>query len=114
MRVLAAGMLAAFAAATAGCGGSVGAGGGYASKLAPDNSIAFVSVDTSFDSDQWHALDQLTDKFPIKPKALAMLKAELRKDPGVDFDKDVRPALGDELDVAVFQTPAGKFEAVGM
>jgi hypothetical protein len=113
MRVLVAAMLAALAAAATGCGGSVGAGGD-AAALAPDNSLAFVSIDTSLDSDQWHALDRLTDKFPIKAKAIELLRTRLREDAGVDFDRDVRPALGDEFDVAVFKSPAGKVDAVGM
>lgn len=115
MRVRVAAILVALAAVAAGCGGTVGAGsGGDGAKLVPDTAIAFVSIDTSFSSDQWKAVDQLSAKFPIKAKALEMLKAQLQQNSGLDFDQDVKPALGDELDAAFFKTDSGKFDAVAL
>jgi hypothetical protein len=65
MRRLWAGAVVAAAVAAAGCGG----GGGGASLpdgagVAPASSIAFVSVNTDFSSDQWRKVADLAGRFP--------------------------------------------------
>jgi hypothetical protein len=62
--------------------------------------FAFVSIDSDTGSGQWQQLDDLAHKFPGRDKAIAHLNAELTKD-GVDYEEDVKPALGPELDLAV-------------
>ena len=63
-------------------------------------SLAFVSIDSDTSSSQWKQLDELAQKFPDRDELLAQLKQQLSAQ-GVDYDTDVKPALGPELDVAV-------------
>ena len=95
-----AGVLAVFALVTSGCGGTTAQIGTGASDLVPASAPAFIAVDTDPGSEQWQTVLRLADKFPDKEKGIASLERELRKDPGVDWEKDVKPALGAELDVA--------------
>jgi hypothetical protein len=95
-----AGVLAVFALVTAGCGGTTSQIGIGASDLVPASAPAFIAVDTDPGSEQWQTVLELADKFPDKDKGIASLKRELHKDPGVDWEKDVKPALGPEFDVA--------------
>jgi hypothetical protein len=94
------GVVAAAAAAlvAAGCGGSAG-GNKPASQgpatIAPGSSAAYVWVDTNVDSSAWTKAAALLDKFPAKDKLLAKFNASLREQ-GLDWEADVKPALGDE------------------
>jgi hypothetical protein len=107
-------LLAALALLASACGGSVGSSsGGDASGIAPADSLAFISIDTDLGSSQWKALDQLTNKFPIKSKVLRDIRQSMQKQ-GIDWSKDVKPALGDELDVAVLGASVSGTDAVGM
>jgi hypothetical protein len=60
---------------------------------------AFVALSTEFDSDQWKQIEALGAKFPAYASLLAQGREQLSKQ-GLDFDQDVRPALGPEVDVA--------------
>jgi hypothetical protein len=94
------GILAASVAAVcllAGCGSSTASGPAGAS-VAPAGSSYFLAIDTSFDSAQWDAARALVDKFPARDRAVRWLLDELDAH-GVDFDRDVKPALGPETDI---------------
>src|SRR5689334_2958426 len=95
----------ALAALLAGCGsstkssstgGSIPAG---ASEVRA-GALAFVSVNSDLGSAQWQQLDDLAQKFPGRDHAVAQLKQELTQE-GVDYEQDVKPALGPEVDIAV-------------
>jgi hypothetical protein len=93
------GVVTASALFAAGCGGTTSQLGIGSSDLVPASAPAFIAVDTDPGSEQWQTVLRLADKFPDKDKGIASLKRELRKDPGgVDWEKDVKPALGPELD----------------
>jgi hypothetical protein len=62
--------------------------------------VAFVSVDSDTGSSQWQQLDKLAQKFPGRDNLVAQLEQKLTAK-GVDYDTDVKPALGPELDVGV-------------
>jgi len=94
------GVLAVLALVAAGCGGTTSDIGSSASDLIPASAPAFIAVDTDPSSDQWQTVMKLADKFPDKQKGINRIKSELRKDPGVEWEKDVKPALGPEFDVA--------------
>ena len=96
------GVLAVITAAVvaAGCGGSAdttSAGSGGAS-IAPANAAAYISVDSNLDSAAWTKAKALLDRFPGKAEIIADLRSELEQE-GLDWETDVKPALGDELDV---------------
>jgi Protein of unknown function (DUF3352) len=95
------GVLVALAGALAllagGCGGTETAGGS-ASGIVPAGVPAFISVDTDPDSSQWNTVDRLASKFPDKQKAVDAAKKELRQE-GLDWERDLKPALGPEVDI---------------
>jgi Protein of unknown function (DUF3352) len=83
----------------AGCGGTTEQIGSTASSIVPASAPAFIAFDTDPSSQQWQTMMSLADKFPDKEKGVREIKKELRKDPGVEWEADVKPALGDEVDV---------------
>jgi uncharacterized protein DUF3352 len=80
-----------------GCGAEARSGPQGAS-VAPAGATFFLAIDTSFDSTQWDEARALVDKFPDGDEAAQWLLDELGAN-GIDFDDDVRPALGPETDV---------------
>ena len=93
-----AGILAALALAVTGCGGTSDVGTG-AANLIPADAVAFIAVNTDLDSSQWQTVDELASRFPDKEKAIKMLKDAAREE-DLDWERDVRPAIGPELNVA--------------
>jgi hypothetical protein len=99
MRLAAALLAVGFALATAGCGSiertaAASELGREAATLVPPDSLAFVSIDTRLDSDQWRVVEDLVGD--------------------LDLDEDVQPALGDELNLAVLGLEAGEPEVVAL
>jgi Protein of unknown function (DUF3352) len=90
--------------AACGGGGDVSEGGGGASPsgaaLVRAGVLAFVSIDSDLGSGQWQQLDELAHKFPGRDRAIARIKEAFTKE-GVDYDDDVKPALGPEVDLAI-------------
>jgi hypothetical protein len=101
---VAAALAAAFLLVAAGCGssGSAATGplGGDAVQLVPSSALAFVSADTNLESAQWGTVKDLFGPIQL-PKNL-------------DYQRDVRPALGDEVNLAVLGIDNGKPEAVAI
>jgi hypothetical protein len=89
----------------AGCGSSSkgSSGGGStpsgASKVRA-GVLAFVAIDSDLGSSEWKQLDTLARKFPGRDKAVTQLKQSISQQ-GVDYERDVKPALGPEVDIAV-------------
>jgi Protein of unknown function (DUF3352) len=107
-RVALASLVAALVLPLAGCGSGSSAGSQGAS-VAPAASKVFVSVDTSFDSENWAAGRTLLGKFPDGDRAVAWVISRLGEQ-GVDFDRDVRHAFGPETDlVGLDASGEGKF-----
>src|SRR5215217_4297811 len=106
-RVALVSLLAVLVLPLAACGEGASPGAAGAS-VAPASSQVFVSVDTSFDSSNWSARRQLVGKFPDGDRAVEWILGELGGK-GVDFEDDVKPALGPETDfVALDVTGQGK------
>src|SRR5215204_5593921 len=116
-RSLPAGLLATLVVALVGCGGgsaTTSAFGESGSRLVRAGALAFVAVDSDLGSSQWQQVDTLSKKFPGRDQALARLRQGLA-DNGVDYDKDVKPALGPEVDMVVISGPgANQTSAVGL
>lgn len=113
-------LLALLAFVLAGCGGgaksSSSTGGGSTpegAKLVRAGVLAFVAIDSDLSSGQWQQLDTLSHKFPGRDKAIAQLKRSLTQH-GVDYDRDVKPALGPEVDIAVSGTSRGSTNVVAL
>ena len=116
-RFLTAALLATLAVGLAGCGGgaaTTSASGESGSKLVRSDALAFVAIDSDLDSSQWQQLDELSKKFPGRSKALAQLKQGLAEN-GVDYEQDVKPALGPEVDIVLVSGPGvGQTSTVGL
>jgi hypothetical protein len=111
-------VLVLFAVLAAGCGGGSKAGAAAGAEpagatIAPASAIAFVSVNTDESSAQWKNADALLRKFPIRAKLLQTIERAL-SDSGVDFNSDVRPALGSELDIVVLRNGSAAPQVVGL
>jgi Protein of unknown function (DUF3352) len=117
MRGLLGAGLAALVLATAACGGSSAAVGGTpgveAVQLVPADALAFVSANTDLDSQQWRRLDDLTRGLPARDRLVQMVRAALSKEQ-LNLDRDVRPALGNEVDLAVLGIDQGEPEVVAL
>ena len=112
MRTLGAFLAAlALAVAVAGCGGGDDAGvGGEAAKVVPAGVLLYVSVDTDFEGDQWQTATELVRKFPDGERAISDLLAEFESQEGIDFEEDIRPALGPEVAFVLLPIPTtGEF-----
>jgi hypothetical protein len=113
VRRLAVAAVAAAALVAAACGGG-GAGGGSlpdGAGLAPREAPAFVSLNTDFSSERWKNLTKLAARFPATPVLLERLRKET---PAVDFERDVKPALGRELDLVWLDLANGGTNVVGL
>jgi len=95
------GLLGAVAVAVAGCGG-----GGSASApstptgFTPAATPLYLEVDANPDSPQWLQARALAADFPGYPKLIAHIQSEFLKH-GVDFDRDVRPLLGERVGLSL-------------
>jgi hypothetical protein len=117
MCLAAAAPLAVLALLAGGCGGSGSKGSASGSAagatVVPASAVAYLSVNTDLGSDQWKKVDALSKKFPGRAKALADFEQQLAKK-GIDFNKDVKPALGPEVDVAWLDLADGGQNAVAV
>jgi hypothetical protein len=104
--MLATAALAGAALAVAGCGGSseTGSTAGDVASFVPAGSPFYLEVTTDFDGPQWTQIDALAKLFPAYPEFRAMLDEEL-KGGDVDFERDVKPLLGERAAVGVLSVP---------
>jgi len=106
-RALATAVVVAFALLLAACGGSSSSksgsasGGASGADAAPADAAVFVSVNTDLSSSQWKTVDTLLTKFPGKDKTLTSTRTSFETQSGLNWETDVKPALGPELDFVV-------------
>jgi Protein of unknown function (DUF3352) len=110
-RLLLAALLTALVLPVAGCG-SAATTGAAGAGVAPAGAKFFVSVDTSFDSSSWQVGQDLLAKFPDGDRAAGWLMQQLGGK-GIDFEQDVKPALGPETDLVGFDL-SGHAVVVGL
>jgi hypothetical protein len=60
----------------------------------------YLAIDTDLGSSQWQTVNELANKFPDKQKAIDSITQQLMKN-GLDWEEDLKPALGPELDVVM-------------
>jgi hypothetical protein len=91
--------------AASGCGGGASSNGSFGDAAAsiPAGSLAFVDVNTDRSSDAWKALTDLGARFPGYQHAIGQLQQSLDSGGGckVSFTRDIEPALGGDIGVAV-------------
>jgi hypothetical protein len=106
MRRFAPVLIATFALIAAGCGGSTTTAGGIGTGPSPAAELkpgALVYWETATDpgSDQWQQAENLLRRFPDGDKWLAELGKKVTAE-GLDWEEDVKPALGETSAVAVY------------
>ena len=92
-------MLVLAALAVAGCGG-----GDSGSEASLDNSLGYfpknaplvLTVESDLESEQYKNLDAMLKKFPFTGQLKTQIKQSMAQ-AGADYDKDVKPILGEEL-----------------
>src|SRR3954447_17625557 len=94
--------LIALALLTSGCGSkSSGSALDDALKFIPKDAPVVVAIDTDPDGDQWKQVNTLIGKFPFGGTAKSQFKSAFNARAGIDWDKDVKPLLGNDFVVAV-------------
>jgi hypothetical protein len=99
MRTLRLIALAAFVFTLLGCGAGEQARTADGAKVVPASVPVFVSIDSDLSSDQWRQVDDLLQKFPARDGLIGELRSSMKQDSGLDYEDDVKPALGDEVDL---------------
>jgi hypothetical protein len=106
--------LIALVLAVSGCGAKDQAATASGAEIAPANASAFVSIDSDLSSDQWRQVDELLRKFPAYPMLVGEVRESLEEDTGLDYEDDVKPALGDEVDLVWLDFANGGENAVAL
>jgi Protein of unknown function (DUF3352) len=107
--------VAALALLVAACGGSTTstASGPGGSTIAPASASVFVSVDTDSGSAQWKQADAILKRFPARDKLIGAIEQGLHGK-GLSYEQDIKPALGDEVDVVVLGSDQSSRNAVAL
>jgi hypothetical protein len=114
MRAVAVALLGALALAVGGCGGGEVAASQAASLLKP-GAIAYLELFTDPESEQWKQAEELLRTFPDGDRWIAQLRREYVEDEGLDWERDVKPALGDRTIVVAYPaSEAGEPFVVGL
>lgn len=114
MRIVHVLLIAALALTAAGCGAKEKAAAGGGAEIVPAGAPIFISIDSDLGSGQWQAFDDLLRSFPGRPQLLALIRASLRDDTGLDYERDIKPALGEEIDIVWLDFEAGGTNVVGL
>jgi hypothetical protein len=112
-RTLALLLLAAACPLAAGCGSASTQGDGAAS-IVPASVVGYIAIDSDPNSSEWQLADDLAARFPGKQKAVASLEKSFRSESGLDFERDVKPALGPEIDVVWLDLDNGGRDVVAL
>jgi hypothetical protein len=94
--------LIALAFVVAGCGASNDASSSVpeGADFAPASSVLFLTGVTDPSSSQWEKAEELLGRFPGREKLLASVRKDLADD-GLSWEEDVKPALGEDLNLAL-------------
>src|SRR5215207_2431020 len=107
LRALLVTVVTGLAVVAVGCGGgSSSASSAAGADVAPASAPLFISLNTDIEGDQITTFRTLLDKFPGSDGLLRMALAELEQE-SVDFEQDVKPALGPELDIVLLDLGPG-------
>jgi len=114
MRVLRFGVLVSIAFALTGCGAKTEPSSSLPSgaDFAPAGSVLYVTGVTDPSSSQWQKADELLGRFPGRDELLASARKDLAKD-GLTWERDVKPALGDELNLVLLSYKDPEHNFVG-
>ena len=96
MRRLASGLVILLCGVAAGCGGTQEAAGPLDEALGylPAEAPLAVTIETDVEGEQFRSLDRLLQRFPMGDRAEDTLRDLFEADSQLDFERDVRPLLG--------------------
>lgn len=115
MRIVLAALLGALALGAVACGSEeVAAQTPSSAGILRPGAIAYWQMVSDPDSAQWKQADELINRFPDGDKWIAELKNKLLRDKKVSWEDDVRPALGDVVDLAVYAQSSRKPAVVAL
>jgi hypothetical protein len=115
MRIVLAALLAALALGVVACGSEdVGAGTASSAGLLRPGAVAYWQTVSDPDSSQWEQTEDLLHRFPDGEKWITELKNDFQRDEKVTWEGDVRPALGDVVDVVVYAEASRKPAVIGL
>jgi hypothetical protein len=99
----------------AGCGGDGDtAVGGAAAGVVPANVALYATLNTDFEGDEWQQAEELVRRFPDGDRAIRELLATIEAEDDLDFEEDVKPALGPEVALVVSDFAAADPGVVGL
>ena len=108
MKHVVAATLAAIALVATGCGSkSSGSSLDTALSYVPKDAAVVVAIDTNPDGGQWQQVDKLLGKFPFGGQVKQQLKGAFNARANLDYDKDIKPLLGNDMVYAV-TAPTGQ------
>jgi Protein of unknown function (DUF3352) len=113
MRALRFTVLVVLAFTLVGCGADEKAATGGGAEIVPASAPVFISIDSDLGSSQWQTVDDLLHEFPGRPQLLAGVHSLLRES-GFDYEQDLKPALGKEIDVVWLDFESGGENVVGL
>jgi hypothetical protein len=91
--------LIALGLALSGCGAKDQAATASGAEIVPADVPVFVAINSDLSSDQWRQVDELLRKFPARSMLIGELRSSLKEDSGLEYEDDIKPALGDEIDL---------------
>src|SRR4051812_25186235 len=95
-------LVAAIGLIATGCGSkSSGSSLETALSYVPRNAPVVIAIDTNPDGDQWQQVDHLLGKFPFGGQVKQQVKGAFNSRANVDYDKDIRPLLGNDMVLAI-------------
>jgi hypothetical protein len=97
-----------------GCGADDQPGTAGGAEIVPADVPVFVSIDSDLRSDQWQQVDELLSKFPAREQLMGEVRSTMKEDSGLDYEDDVKPALGDEVDLVWLDLANGGENVVGL
>ena len=88
--------------AIAGCGGGESSDSGdspldNALGYLPEDAPLVISIDTDVEGGQFKAIGKIIDKFPFANQVEGQLKERVEGTGGFDYEKDLKPLLGNEF-----------------
>jgi Protein of unknown function (DUF3352) len=113
MRALRFTVLVVLAFTLVGCGADEKAATGGGAEIVPASAPVYISIDSDLRSSQWQTVDDLLHEFPGRPQLLAGVRS-LLSESGFDYERDVKPALGEEIDVVWLDFESGGENVVGL
>jgi uncharacterized protein DUF3352 len=113
VRIARAALVAALAFALTGCGAEDKPATSGGAEIVPASAPVFISIDSDLGSSQWQTVDDLLHKFPGRSQLLAAIRSSLRDD-GFDYERDLKPALGEEIDIVWLDFESGGENVVAL